>query len=165
MARDPHTRSGTHTKLAESYKEEKPLPIPLPVTTDNIAALPRIVLATTRKENIFSSALFQTTRTTHYDNLVDFINTKLALLPWPFIKALHVETQQVLAWGASNTSESDWAWISNHFDTSVLSGFLNDKYTSIQREWFAGRRFLYLAALFTEPETQGRGVGMDLSKS
>ncbi|PMD35381.1 hypothetical protein L207DRAFT_113858 [Hyaloscypha variabilis F] len=33
------------------------------------------------------------------------------------------------------------------------------KYTSIQREWFAGRRFLYLAALFTEPEIQGRGVG------
>jgi GNAT superfamily N-acetyltransferase len=37
---------------------------------------------------------------------------------------------------------------------------LNDKYTSVQREWFTGRRFLYLVALFTEPEIQGRGVGM-----
>jgi len=30
---------------------------------------------------------------------------------------------------------------------------------SVRREWFTGRRFLYLAALFTEPEVQGRGVG------
>jgi len=36
---------------------------------------------------------------------------------------------------------------------------LQDKELSVRNEWLTGRRHVYLAALFTEPEFQGRGVG------
>ncbi|PMD54502.1 uncharacterized protein K444DRAFT_105065 [Hyaloscypha bicolor E] len=53
----------------------------------------------------------------------------------------------------------------NNLNTSILSGFLNNMYISVQREWFAGRRFLYLATLFMKPEFQGRGVGTSVIKA
>jgi len=158
MTRDPIPHSAIPSKLAKS-KERYPPPTLLPVTEEDIPALARIGLTSTRNELLFSSPLFWASPTIHYDYLVNFIKTKLALPSWQFIKALDPETQQIIAWGASNINEANWAETPDHFDTSTLSGFLNNKYTSVQREWFTGRRFLYLAALFTEPGFQGRGVG------
>jgi GNAT superfamily N-acetyltransferase len=143
-------------------KEKFPPPILRPVTARDIPALASIGVSSTRHELLFSSPLFWATPKVHYNYLVTFLTTRLPLSSWQFIKALDPTTQQIIGWGASNIYESNWADTPNDFDTSKLSGFLNDKYMSIQRDWFTGRRFLYLAALFTELEFQGKGVGTSI---
>ena len=139
--------------------EKHPPPILLPAKTDDIPTLARICLTATRNEVLFASPLFWVTETIYYDYVVNFISTKISVPSWQFIKALDPTTKQIIGWGGSNINEAGWADKPNNFDTSILDAFLQDKELSVKKEWLAGRRHVYLAALFTEPEFQGRGVG------
>lgn len=44
-------------------------------------------------------------------------------------------------------------------EETELSKMVAKEEKQLLRVWFKGRRWLYLAALFTEPEWQGKGVG------
>jgi len=45
---------------------------------------------------------------------------------------------------------------------TAFSQFLSKEEKILQRAWLSGRRWLYLSAMFTAPEWQGKGIGTAL---
>ena len=60
--------------------------------------------------------------------------------------------------------EADWAEKDEEKDPekeekTSLSDIPDKVQTRLQRKWFAGRRYMYMSAVYVDPEYQGRGVG------